>query len=437
MSGEGPLSPTAFAEGEGGLSSTPIVPGRWASAGPISLSGFFGFVAGLPLAITGPALLQWLRDGHAALAIVGLTANIGLPYALKFLWAPVLDRMRPPPGLRALGQRRGWLIPIQLVLTASCTAFAFCDPAGAPYALLGVSTVLAFASANQDIVIDAWRIEAFPERLQGNALASYIWGYRIALLVGGPGAIRLSAEWGWRPALLVMAALVATGLLATLLAREPPRAAAQPGAWFRHAVVAPLRDLLGRPSAGRILLFVALFKLGEALAHRVAYSFYGDMGFTARQVADATGVPGLLASLAGAALGGWLVLRIGAARALVTTGFVQMASMAMYFALAVSHGDPWVLLAKIVVENVAEAMADAAFLTYLARLCSPAYTATQYALLSSLAALGLRTVGGVSGTLAEAMGWVPFYAMTIFAAVPAMLVMVSLLRRPPPGAPGA
>jgi PAT family beta-lactamase induction signal transducer AmpG len=165
----------------------------------------------------------------------------------------------------------------------------------------------------------------------------------------------------------------------------------------------------------------------------MAVPFYRDLGFVRADVAYATGIPGLLASLAGAAAGGWLVVRIGTARALITTGFVQMASMSLYFALAVSGGDVRILLAKIVLENIAEAMADAAFLTYLSSLCSTRFTATQYALLSSLAAVGLRTIGGFSGVLAAAMGWVGFYALTIFAAVPAMLVMLWLLRRYPAG----
>ena len=438
MSSRDGSSPTAFIEGEGGLGPAPAMPGNAGFGRAFWLSGYLGFVAGLPLAMTGPALLQWLADGGGALAVVGLTATVGLPYTLKFLWAPVLDRMAPLPFLRRLGQRRGWLLPIQALLVAACAGFAALgDPVGAPSVLLGLATLIAFASANQDIVIDAWRIETFPERVQGNALAFYIWGYRLALLVAGPGAIWLSVDWGWRIALLALTALVATGMVATLLAREPARSAVRPGHWFGQAVVAPLRDLLGRPSAVRILLFVALFKLGEALAHRVAYSFYKDLGFLPRQVAAATGVPGLLASLVGAALGGALVLRIGAGRALIITGLVQMASMALYFALAVSHGEPAVLWAKIIVENVAEAMADAAFLTYLAGLCSPAFTATQYALLSSVAVLGNRTLGGYSGVLAGAMGWVPFYAMTIFAAVPAMLIMLSLVRRPPEPRPAA
>ena len=322
-------------------SPLPLAWGEGVGKRPLAIAGAFGFVAGLPLALTGAALLQWLRDGHASLAVVGYTANIGLSYTLKFLWAPVLDRTPPPPILRRLGQRRGWLVAIQALLAFACTMFAFADPGARPYALLAAAALVAFASANQDIVIDAWRIETFPERLQGAALACYIWGYRIALLVAGPGAIRLSVEIGWTDTLLAMAALASCGLLVTLAAREPEtRRVVPPGNWIRTAVLAPLRDLLQRPSAARILGFVALFKLGEALAHRVAYSFYGDLGYSARQVADATGIPGLLASLAGAALGGWLVLRIGAARALIITGFVQMASMALYFALAVSHGEP-------------------------------------------------------------------------------------------------
>ena len=396
MSSRDGSSPTAFIEGEGGLGPAPAMPGNAGFGRAFWLSGYLGFVAGLPLAMTGPALLQWLADGGGALAVVGLTATVGLPYTLKFLWAPVLDRMAPLPFLRRLGQRRGWLLPIQALLVAACAGFAALgDPVGAPSVLLGLATLIAFASANQDIVIDAWRIETFPERVQGNALAFYIWGYRLALLVAGPGAIWLSVDWGWRIALLALTALVATGMVATLLAREPARSAVRPGHWFGQAVVAPLRDLLGRPSAVRILLFVALFKLGEALAHRVAYSFYKDLGFLPRQVAAATGVPGLLASLVGAALGGALVLRIGAGRALIITGLVQMASMALYFALAVSHGEPAVLWAKIIRGERGGGDGRRGVPDLPGGALLAAFTATQYALLSSVAVRGTARWAGI------------------------------------------
>ena len=410
---------------------------RFSSANrALLLMGAFGFAAGLPLPLSGFTLRQWLSEGSVSLAVIGLTANLGLAYTLKFLWSPALDQVPPPAGLARFGRRRGWLLAIQPMLAAACLLLASGDPVRNPAVLLGAAVLIAFLSASQDIVVDAWRIETFPERQQGLALAAYVWGYRVALLISGAGAIGFAGVVGWHGALGAMAVLLALSVGVTLLAPEPVAmarlGATSFGARLRAAVIAPFRDFWGRPGAGQILAFVMLFKLGEALAGTMAAPFYRAMGFDRAQVALATGVPGLAASLLGAAFGGLLVVRIGTGRALVLTGFVQMASMALYFALAVSHGDTRILLAKVVLENFAEAMADAAFLTYLSSLCSTAFTATQYALLSSLAAVGLRTVGGLSGLLAAALGWTNFYALTILAALPAMLLMLGLLRRFPP-----
>jgi PAT family beta-lactamase induction signal transducer AmpG len=392
------------------------------------------------LPLSGFTLRQWLSEGGTSLEAIGFTASVGLAYTLKFLWSPFLDHARPPAGLGRLGRRRGWLLAIQPALALACLALALSDPARGPGVLIGAAVAIAFLSASQDIVIDAWRIETFPERMQGLALAAYVWGYRIALLISGAGAIGFASVVGWRGSLGTMAALSAAGMLVTLLAREPQvREAGAVAAGFvarlQAAVIAPFRDFWRRPGAGQILAFVMLFKLGEALAHTMAVPFYRDMGFDRVQVALANGVPGLVASLLGAACGGWLLVRIGTGRALIMTGFVQMASMGLYFALAVSGGDTRILLAKVVLENFAEAMADAAFLTYLSSLCSRAFTATQYALLSSLAAVGLRTIGGLSGVLAAQLGWTAFYGLTILAALPAMLLMVGLLRRFPSSRP--
>lgn len=408
---------------------------RWRDS-RLLLMGAFGFFAGLPLPLSGFTLRQWLTEGGTSLAAIGLTANIGLAYTLKFLWSPILDQTRPPGPAARLGRRRGWLMTIQPLLALACVLLATADPHQAPTQLLVAAVAIAFLSASQDIVIDAWRIETFPERVQGIALAFYVWGYRLALLIAGAGAIGLVGTLGWRGSLLTMAALVLSGTIATMLAHEPVQAAViatgtRVAARFRASIVEPFTDFWRRPGAGQILAFVLLFKLGEALAHTMAVPFYNSLGFDRAQVALATGIPSLAASLAGALAGGWLVIRIGTGRALILTGFVQMASMTLYFALAVSGGDTRILLAKIVLESFAEAMADAAFLTYLSSLCSVAFTATQYALLSSLAAVGLRTIGGLSGFLAAALGWERFYGMTIFAALPAMLIMVGLLRRFP------
>jgi PAT family beta-lactamase induction signal transducer AmpG len=391
-----------------------------------------GFACGLPLALTALTLRQWLTESGASLAAIGFTANIGLAYTLKFLWAPALDQAPPP----LLGRRRGWLLAIQSLLVVACLAFAWSDPVAAPLLLVVSAVAISFLSASQDIVVDAWRIETFPgDDLRGIALAAYIWGYRAALLVGGAGAIRLVNDLGWHGALTAMAGIAVIGIVATLAAIEPHAAGRPPASSFadrlRTSVIEPFRDFLSRPGAGPILAFVMLFKLGEALAHTMAVPFYNAMGFDRTAIAYAAGIPGLVASLLGAAAGGWLIARIGNRRALIITGFVQMASMALYFALAVSQGDWRILVLKITLENIAEGMADAAFITFLSSLCSTAFTATQYALLSSLSAIGLRTIGGFSGVLASALGWVGFYALTIFAAVPAMLVMLWLLRRFP------
>ena len=348
-----------------------------------------GFVAGLPLPLTGFTLRQWLSEGGTSLAVIGLTANIGISYSLKFLWAPAFDRLPVPGLLRRLGQRRGWLMLVQPLLALACVALALSDPAH-PATLVAIAACVAFLSASQDIAIDAWRIELFPERAQGAALAAYIWGYRAALLIAGSAAIGLAGRLGWHGALLGVAALVAFGPVLTLLAPAPAVSAVRRFrtgmlATLREAVWTPLSDLLARPGAAATLSFILLFKLGEAMAGTMAPPFYRALGFDRAQVALAIGVPSLAASLAGAATGGLLVARLGTARALILTGFVQMASMGLYFALAYSGGDPAILVAKVVLEGFAEAMADAAFITFLSSLCAPGYTATQYALLSSLA----------------------------------------------------
>ncbi|HET6183446.1 MAG TPA: MFS transporter [Acetobacteraceae bacterium] len=401
----------------------------------------YGFFSGLPLPLSGFTFRLWLSEGHLSLGLIGLTANIGLAYSLKFLWSPVLDQAAPPWGLQLLGRRRGWLMAVQPIMAGAAALLALSHPDSAPALALGAAALVAFLSASQDIVIDAWRIESFPQRQQGAAMAAYVWAYRIALLVSGAGAIKAADLVGWHGALLGVAALLALAPAVTLFAPEPAQLQdARPvafGARLRRAVVEPLRDILSRRGAVTILAFVALFKLGEAMAGVMTAPFYTHLGFNRAAIALANFVPSLGATFAGTALGGLLVARLGAGRALLLTGWVQTAAMGMYLWLAVSAGNLHVLVATVVTEAFAEGMADAAFITFLSGLCSPAFTATQYALLSSLAAVGLRTIGGLSGFLAAAVGWTAFYAIAMFAAVPAMLLMIRILHRYRPAAAGA
>ena len=397
------------------------------------LMGLLGVASGLPLPLSGFTFRLWLARGGVSLALIGLTANAGLAYSLKFLWAPALDRLAPPWWFARLGRRRGWLALIQVALAVGAAGLAAAHPRAAPGLAMAAAAGVAFLSASQDIVIDAWRIETFPPRAQGAAMAAYVWGYRIALLIAGAGVIAASAQVGWHLALGGVAVLLALAPLVTLVAPEPatPRAVMR-GGGLRAAVLVPLRDLLARPGAVTILGFVALFKLGEAMAGVMTAPFYTHLGFDRAAIAVANGPLSLACAFAGTAVGGWLVARAGVGRALLATGWVQTLTMGMYLVLAVSAGRAHVLVATVGIEAFAEGMADAAFITYLSGLCAPGYAATQYALLSSLAAIALRTVGGFSGFLAAAVGWTPFYTLAMFAALPAMALMLRLLRRYPP-----
>jgi len=408
---------------------------RWHARGLLAVMAGYGFVSGLPLPLSGFTLRLWLSEGGVSLAAIGLTANISLAYSLKFLWAPLLDQTAPPGPLRRFGRRRGWLLAIQPALIAAAALLALSNPGAVPLASLAAGALVAFLSASQDIVIDAWRIETFPARLQGAAMACYVWGYRIALLISTTGVIAAAGRIGWHVSLLAMAGLLAIGLAVTVLAPEPPAAVVRMGASFaarmRRAVLEPLAEFFARPGAWGIVAFVALFKLGEAMAGIMTAPFYRALGFSQDAIA-ATGPFSLVATLAGITLGGWLVARLGVGRALLWTGWAQTLAMVMYVVLSRSAGQHGVLYGTVATEAFAQGMADAAFITYLSGLCSMAFTATHYALLSSLAALTVHTLGGFSGVLAAGLGWTHFYIACSFAALPAMGLMLWLLRRYPP-----
>jgi MFS transporter, PAT family, beta-lactamase induction signal transducer AmpG len=393
-----------------------------------------GFSAGVPLPlVAGQVLRQWFVESGMSLADLGLTALIGLAYANKFLWSPLLDSVRPP----ILGRRRGWLLLIQLALIASIASLALTDPRGDATATVAIAVLVAFLSASQDIVVDAWRIEMLgeDEERQAWGLAAYVWGYRAALLASGAGTLFLVGPVGWHGAYLYGAALLLVGVAATLAGREAVTPAAPPSGWrarLHHSVVAPFQDFTRRRWWLLILAFVALFKLGEALAGVMVTAFYRSEGFTREDLAAVGTVFGLAATLAGAVAGSWLIGRIGVGRALILTGLTQMLSNLMYLTLIGGGRDIPMLFAQVGVENFTDGLADAAFLTYLSGLVNRSFSATQYALLSSLAAVPLRTLGASAGVLAQSLGWWWFFVLTTAAALPAMMIMLVLLARLPP-----
>jgi PAT family beta-lactamase induction signal transducer AmpG len=393
----------------------------------LAVMAAYGFVSGLPLPLSGFTLRLWLSDSGADLSVIGLTAWIGLAYSLKFLWSPLLDRPPPFGMLRRRGRRRGWLLLVQPLLGCAVLALALTHPGPRPVAAFAAAACIAVLSATQDIAIDAWRIETFAPIEQGLALAVYVWGYRIALLVSTSGVIAVAAVAGWHAALIGAAGLAAAGMGATLLASDPGSEAA-PTAGLRHAVLDPIRGFFDRPSAWLVLAFVALFKLGEAMAGIMTAPFYRAGGFDKAAIAG-TGPFSLAATLAGITLGGMLVARIGVGRALLWTGWAQTVAMAMYVVLSLAPGQHAMLYATVSVEAFAQGLADAAFLTFLSALCAREFAATQYALLSSVPALTIHTIGAVSGVMAGDLGWTWFYAACMAAALPGMGLMVLLLRR--------
>jgi PAT family beta-lactamase induction signal transducer AmpG len=397
-----------------------------------------GFSSGVPLPlVAGQVLRQWFTESGLSLTDIGLTALIGLAYSLKFLWSPALDSVAAP-FLSRLGRRRGWLLLIQPLLILAILATGFSDPTTGPVGTAMLAALVAFLSASQDIVVDAHRIEILEEKEQGYGLACYVWGYRLALLASGGGTLWLVGALGWGGAYAYAAALMLVGVLATLASREAPLGATKSLPWaerLRVSVVQPFADFTGRPLWLAILLFVALFKLGEALAGVMTTPFYRSLGFSREDVAAVGTVFGLFATLGGALAGGWVVARLGTARALVVTGLGQMLSNLMYVALAHAGHDMPMLWLQVGIENFTDGLADAAFVTYLSGLTSRAFTATQYALLSSLAAVPLRTLGASSGWLAESLGWSGFFLLTTAAALPAMAIMLFLLWRLPPAEP--
>jgi PAT family beta-lactamase induction signal transducer AmpG len=388
----------------------------------------YGFVSGLPLPLSGFTFRLWLSDNGASHAVVGLTAWIGLAYSFKFLWAPLLDQMPPLPALRRFGRRRGWLLLVQPALTLAAILLALTDPTAAPLAAFAAAATVAALSATQDIAIDAWRIEVFPPLRQGLALAVYVWGYRIALLVSTTVAIAAASAFGWHAALLGIALLVCAGCLVTLAAPREDPGAPTPTGGVRQAIIEPVRSFLTRPLALLVLAFVATFKLGEAMAGIMTAPFYLHLTFTKASIA-ATGPFSLTATLAGITLGGWLVARIGVGRALLATGWAQTLAMGMYVVLSLSPGQHAILYATVTTEAFAQGLADAAFLTFLSALCAREFAATQYALLSSVPQLAIHTIGGASGVLAASLGWTWFYAVCMAGALPGMLLMMVLLYK--------
>lgn len=399
----------------------------------ILIVGALGFASGLPLLLTLSTLTAWLFEARVDRTTIGLFAAVGIPYTFKFAWAPLVDRL-PLPGLtRALGRRRAWGVASQLALAAAIVWLGASDPISAPGATALAAVCVASLSATQDIVIDAYRTELLEDHEQGAGAAMAVLGYRLGMLVSGAGALYLAAATGWFEVFVAMAVvLILVGTVTFLLAPEPDAPeepeSAEVSEWFRSAVVAPFTDFAKRRSWLLVLVFLAVFKLGDATASAMSMPFYLDLEFTKPQIASITKVFGLAATLVGSFVGGLLVARMGILKSLVVTGVLQMVSNLGFTVLALLGNRLDALTAVIAFENLASGMGAAALVAYLASLCNLRFSATQFALLSSLASIGRTVMSTPSGYVSELVGWAWFFAATTAMAVPGLLLLWWIMR---------
>jgi PAT family beta-lactamase induction signal transducer AmpG len=417
---------------------------------------FLGFSAGLPFLLVFSTLSAWLREAEISRSAIGLFSWVGITYSIKVFWAPVIDRLPLLWLTRALGQRRGWMLLAQLGIASGLLGMASIDPLTGLSAIAGFALLVAFSSATQDITIDAYRIEAASERRQAAMAAAYIFGYRLALLVAGAGAFYVAEYTSWSGAYLVMAALMLVGIVTTLVIQEPdhthksseilvehrvvamlartrhlPAFLRKFMAWFAGAVVSPFADFFSRNGmlALVILLLVGVFRLSDITMGVMANPFYLDLGFSKPEIANVSKLFGFFMTIAGSGLGGLLVIRYGIMRPLLL-GAIMVAATNLLFAYMATIGPDLAMLAVVVsADNLSGGLANAVFIAYLSSLTNKAYTATQYALFSSLMTLPGKFLGGFSGFVVDGYGYVTFFVYASLVGIPAILLVTYLLRR--------
>ena len=377
-----------------------------------------GFASGLPLLLTGSVLQAWMREEGIDLGTIGLFALVGLPYTLKFLWAPLLDRYTPS----FLGRRRGWLLAAQVALMVAIAALSQIRPGEHPLELAVAALLVTFFSATQDIVIDAYRREALADEELGLGAALYVNGYRLGMLVASGGGLILadsvSFPWVYR----FMAGVMVVGVLTTLVAPEPAATAGSPRTLY-EAVVEPFKDYFRRHDALRILLFILLYKIGDTMASHMTMPFYLDIGFSMTEIGTVVKLFGFWATVLGSLLGGILILRIGIYRSLWSFGILQsLSTLGFAFLAQAGSSVPW-LAAVIAFENLSAGMGTAAYVAFMAQLTNKKFTATQYALLSSLMGIPRVIVASPTGYVASALGWETFFILCAGIAVPGLLLL--------------
>lgn len=380
-----------------------------------------GFASGLPLALTSGTLQAWMAVENVDIKTIGFFSLVGQAYVFKFLWSPLMDRYTPP----FLGRRRGWLLVTQILLIVGIALMGFMQPSHDLTLLAALAVLVAFCSASQDIVFDAWKTDVLPPEERGSGAAISVLGYRLAMLVSGGLALWLADRFlGWQAIWWLMAAMMVPGVIATLMAKEPEDSIARPHS-LEQAVIAPLKDFFNRNNAWLILSLIVLYKLGDAFAASLTTIFLiRGVGFDAGDVGLVNKTLGLVATIVGALYGGLLMQRLSLFRALLLFGIFQAVSNLGYWVLSVTDKNIYSMALAVFVENLCGGMGTAAFVALLMTLCNKSFSATQFALLSALSAVGRVYVGPVAGWFVESWGWPAFYAFSVTAALPGLLLLL-------------
>ena len=424
---------------------------------PVLSMLFLGFSAGLPFLLVFSTLSAWLRSDGIEVAAIGFFAWIGILYSIKFIWAPVVDRLALPLLTRTFGQRRGWMLLAQAMIATGLVGLASLEPQQNLILVAILALLVAFGSATQDIAIDAFRIESAPDDFQAAMASTYIIGYRGGLLAAGAGALYMAAWFSWQAAYLCMALLVGVGVITVLLRPEPkrlslttqliheprvrafiratrgkPRHVRRLGAWLIGAVVCPFTDFVSRHrfKALWLLVFIAVFRISDLAMASMANPLYIDLGFSLATIANVTNVFGIAMSISGGILGGLLVARHGVGPILVLGAMAATLTNLLFVALSLAGQSLPMLILAIIGDNLANGLASAVFIAFLSSLTSRAYTATQYALFSSLMTLPGKFLSGFGGLVVTSQGYATFFLIATLLGLPAIALAIWINRDP-------
>jgi MFS transporter, PAT family, beta-lactamase induction signal transducer AmpG len=381
-----------------------------------------GFASGLPFNLTGSTLQAWLASDGIDIRAIGIFSLVSFPYTLKMFWAPLLDRYLPP----LLGRRRGWILLYQAALAIAIAIMGWSSPSKAPYLLGMIAVIVAFLSASQDIVIDAYRVDVIPPPERALAAAATAFGYKSAAMFAGAFTLIFADHLGWRMAYGLVALVMSLTVFATLWAPEP-LTPGRPPRTLAAAVVEPLKELLKARGAWGFLLLILLYKVGDAFALSLYSAFMiKGVGFSLDQLSIAGKVNMTISTMIGTALGGWAYMRWGLFRSLLTFGIAQALTNLLYMWLALAGKKLWLMVLATSVDNLAGGMGAAAFVAFVMAQCSANFSATQYALLSALAAIPRTTIGVLAGHVVAAIGWAKFFVVTFATAMPGLALLIVL-----------